>query len=281
MYKPLFLFLSCCVSTAIAATLSIGFVQSTGEFRLDGSAIRGNSTLFEGNIIETAATRSLLSLSGAQIMLAPGSRARIFHDHAILEKGTTVIRESDHFVLQAAGLSIVPAAKESVVQIDMYGGMKISVATRVGSAEVRNAAGIVVANLHQGSALAFASQTEASTNVTLSGEVIASKGKYFLTDTTTNVTVQLEGPNVSKWVGKDVLVKGTIVTGSQPAAGATQVVYVSGIESLAGTGASASAVHAGLSGLAKAAVIGGVSAGGAVVGLAAAGAFTTTTPVSR
>jgi uncharacterized protein YdeI (BOF family) len=281
MYKPLFLFLSCCVSTAIAATLSIGFVQSTGEFRLDGSAIRGNSTLFGGNSIETVATRPLLSLSGAQITLAPDSRAKIFHDHAILEKGTTVIRESDHFVLQAAGLSIIPAAKESVVQVDVSGATKISVATRVGSAEVRNATGIVVANLHQGSTLAFASQTDAPSNVTLSGEVVASKGKYFLTDTTTNVTVQLEGPTVSKWVGKDVLVKGAIVSGSQPAAGATQVIQVAVIESLAGTGAAAAAAHAGLSGMVKAAVIGGVSAGGAVVGLAAAGAFTTTTPVSR
>lgn len=280
MYKSLFLFLSCCVSTALAATLSVGFVQSTGEFRLDGSAIHGNSTLFEGNVIETAATRSLLSLSAAQLTLAPDSRAKVFHDYAVLEKGTTVIRESDHFVLRAAGLSVVPVAKDSVVQIDISGPSKISVATRIGTAQVRNAEGIVIANLHQGSALAFAARAEDTANITLSGQVEVSNGNYFLTDTTTNVRVQLEGPNLGKWTRKDVLIRGTTVAGATPAGGATQLVHVVAIESLAGNKKPVGAVLGGPT-LTKVAVISGVSAAGTIVGLAAAGSFTSSTAVSR
>ena len=42
-----------CLVLLIAGPASIGVVQSTGEFRVDGSAIRGNSTLFEGSVVET------------------------------------------------------------------------------------------------------------------------------------------------------------------------------------------------------------------------------------
>lgn len=281
MLKPLILlFTGSSLSVAMAASLSIGFVQSTGNFRIDGSTILGNSTLFEGTQVETSLARSVLQLPSAQITLSPESSAKVFHDHTILEKGTSLLKESNSHRIEAKTLRIAPVSRESIIQVEITGPSQVAIASRRGSAEVRNSAGVLVASLRPGAALSLNAQAAATTTVTMSGQVVSRNGNYFLTDTTTNVTVQLEGPDVAKFSGKQVVINGSITSGSQPAGGASQVIHVTSITNLAAGGAAPAAVS-GLSALAKGAIIAGVSAAGAVVGLAAAGSFTSTTPVSR
>jgi len=53
----------CLLFVAMAAPLSIGFIKSTGDFRVDGSTIRQNGTVFDGNLIETTAARSVIELA--------------------------------------------------------------------------------------------------------------------------------------------------------------------------------------------------------------------------
>lgn len=280
MLKPLvFLVTGGGLSVAMAASLSIGFVQSNGEFRVDGSTIRGNSTIFDGNLVETTSSRSVLQLSGVQITLSPDSRAKVFRDHTVLERGTSLVKESDRHVIEAETLRIAPAAKDSVIQVEITGPSQVDIAARSGSAEVRNSAGVLVASLHPGVALSFNAQAAAATAVKMSGIVTSKNGSYLLTDSTTKVTVQLDGTNLARYVGKQVQVNGSIASGSQPVVGATQVIHVASISSLA-TGGAATAAATGLSIAAKAAIIGGVSAGGAAAGLAAAGTFTSPAPAS-
>lgn len=50
--------ISGCLQVMIGAPREIGTVRSLGEFRVDGAAIRGNGTLFDGDVIETAFMRS-------------------------------------------------------------------------------------------------------------------------------------------------------------------------------------------------------------------------------
>lgn len=279
MLKPLILlFTNGGLSVAMAATLSIGVAQSKGDFRIDGSTIVGNSTLFEGNLIETNSTRSILQMPDAHIALSPESRAKVFRDRTILERGTGVIMEADKHVIEANTLRIAPASKESVIQVEITGPSQVAVASRKGSAEIRNAAGALVASLNPGKTLAFNAQAGAPTSVTMSGQVVSRGGNYFLTDTTTNVTVQLEGSDVARYAGKDVTINGSIVSGSQPAGGASQLVHITSITRLSAGG---SGVGGGVSTLTKVAVISGVSAAGTIIGLAAAGSFTGTTTVSR
>src|ERR1039457_5555477 len=76
-----------------AAAPSIGFVKSAGEFRVDGSAVRGNGNVFEGTLVETTAARSVIQLADTQITLAPDSRARIYRDHTVLEKGSGLVKD--------------------------------------------------------------------------------------------------------------------------------------------------------------------------------------------
>jgi len=147
------------------------------------------------------------------------------------------------------------------------------VAARSGGATVRNASGVLVANLRTGMALAFDTGAAASTAVQISGLVELRNGNYLVTDGTTQVVSQLQGADLAQYAGKKVDVTGSLVSGPAPLAGATQVVHVIRIR-LAATGA-AGAAGAAVAGshVAAIAVIGGVGVGGTVVGLAAAGSF--------
>src|ERR1051325_5711402 len=140
MQRSIFsLIASGCLLVAGAVPNSIGFVRSTGDFRVDGSTVRGNSTLFDGSVIETVTARSVVQLDIGQLTLAPASRARIFHDRAILEKGAALLRDTDKLVFEANTLQVAPSAKDSVLQVDVQSPSRIAVSARSGSAQVRNA----------------------------------------------------------------------------------------------------------------------------------------------
>ena len=110
-----------------AAAPSIGFVKSAGEFRVDGSAIRGNGTVFEGALVETTTARSVIQLAGTQITLAPDSRVRVYRDRSVLEKGSESVKDGARHVMEAATLRITPSAPGSVVQIDLTAPTRVTV----------------------------------------------------------------------------------------------------------------------------------------------------------
>jgi len=264
------------------ASPSIGFVKSPGEFRVDGSSMNGNGTVFDGTLVETAAARSTIQLDGARITLAPESRLRVYRGRAVLEKGSGSLEEAAHYTIEAGSLHIAPSARASVVQIDLI-GLSATVAARGGPAEVRNSSDVLTARVVPGMALSFDPQAAPAQVVKLTGIVQFHDGAYFLTDETTQVTVQLLGPNVAKHVGRVVQITGSSVTGQTPAGGATQVVRVVAISKVAAGGAAAAAsggagaagagTSAGVSTAVILAVVGGVAVAGAVGGLAAAGTF--------
>jgi len=285
------LFVSGCLLAATATPASIGVIKSPGEFRVDGSIIRGNSNVFDGNVIETAAAQSVLELAGARITLSSQSRAQLFRDRTILQNGTGLIRNDNQHVIEAATLRILPASKDSVLQIETSSPRDVTVTARSGSAEVRNSAGLLVASLRPGMTLAFAPQAGASAAASMTG-ILQVKGETFLlTDATTNVTVELRGTDLAKYAGKKVSVTGSIIGNRVPAAGASQVIQVTAIDSVsggkraAGTGAAgagaAGAATGGISAGATAAIVAGVGVTGAVAGLALTGSFSGTSAVSR
>jgi hypothetical protein len=292
-----------------AASPSIGFVKSGGEFRVDGSAVRGNGTVFEGALVETSSARSVIQLTGARIILSPDSRVRVYRDRTVLEKGSGLVKDVDRHVIEAATLHIAPTARDSVVQIEIMSPSHVRVATSGGAAEVRHSSGILTASLRPGMALAFEPQAAAAAAVKMTGVIESRNGAYFLTDETTKVTIQLlEGAEVSKYVGKKVEITGSSIPGANPAGGASQLVRAvtikpvggkakAGAVAVAGAGAAGGAAGgaaagaaagaagagaaAGLSGAAVGAIVGGVAVGGTVGGLAASGTFSSDPSVSR
>ena len=257
-----------------AATGSIGVIRSSGDFRVDGSMVRGNGTVFDGNTIETTTSRSVVQLDAAQITLGPDSRAKVYRDRTILEKGAGLLRDAGTHVFEAASLRIAPAAGDAVIQVDVEGPSRISVSARSGGVLVRNSGGDLVASLRAGSELEFDTQAGASTAVKIRGVVELRNGNYFVTEATTHVTFQLQGPDLAKYVGKLVTITGSAIPGATPLGGASQVVQAVSIQPVA-TGAAAGAAGAAATGshVAAIAIIGGVAVGGTVIGLAAVGSL--------
>jgi hypothetical protein len=257
--------------TFLSAASSIGFVKSTGDFRVDGAAIRGNGTVFEGNLIETGPARCVLQLANAQITLAPESRARVYHDRTVLERGAGIVQAGGGHRIDAATLRIAPSARYSVVQIEITSPTYVTAGTHGGGAEVRNIAGVLVASLQAGKALAFNPRAAAAAAVKMTGLIDSHNGAYFLTDETTKVTVQLkESSDAARYAGQKVEITGSSIPGSRPAGAASQLVRAVTVKPAGGRDKGAAA--AGLSG-ARATIVGGVAAAGVVTGPLAAGIF--------
>jgi hypothetical protein len=267
IYKSCLLLVSAGALAVAAAPDSIGYVRSAGDFRMDGSTVRGNSTVFAGSVIETQAARSVVQLSGAQITISPESRAKIYGDHTVLMKGQGLIREAGRHFLEADSLRISATSNDAVLEVDIQSAKHVSVYARTGSAEVRNAAGLLLADVRPGLALSFDEQTGGSNAVELQGVVTVRDGKYFITDPTRNVTAELRGNDLAKLVGKTVKITGSLIPNATPAQGATEVVQVTG------SNPSAPPTGGGHGSWGTIAIVGGVVIAGTLGGLAAAGSF--------
>lgn len=275
MMKELFTLLaSGSLFVATAVTPSIGFVKSSGTFRVDGLTIRGNSSLVEGNVVETSQAWSTLEIGGVQIALLPDSRAKVYRDHTRFEKGAGVASGAGAYVIEAAPVRVAPATKDTIVEVELRGPSGVVVSARNGAASVRSTAGVLLASMRPGESLAFepepqAGQGGASGPVTITGTLTKNGDTYTVTDETTHTTYQIQGKDLAKEVGKRVKVVGSIVpnTAAVPVVAATTVTPVA-------------AVAGGLS----AAAIAGIAVAGATglgLGVAAAdGAFSSSTASS-
>jgi hypothetical protein len=279
----LFSLLSCSgLVFLVAAPPSIGMIRSMGDFQVDGSTVRGNATIFEGSTVQTTAVASTIQLSsGTEIVLEPGSRVKLYRDKSILERGAQSIKNSRGHLIEAATLRISPADNSTVAEIRAQDSNRVSIAARMGSVDVRNGVGVLIASVRPGWALAFDTQAgNAPTASKVSGCLVKKGDKYLLTDRTTHVTIELQGPEVAKSAGHQVEITGSMVPSATPAGGASQVVQIVSVDSVgAPCGGSAGGVAAGAGGGAAlstgaiVAIVGGVAAVAATVGLAAAGTF--------
>lgn len=277
--------LAATISLLPAATPSIGVALSSGSMTVDNSLVPGNATLFDGNTIQTGATSSRLQMKNGKLAeLDADSSAKVYSDHMVLESGSG--EASGRYGVVAKSLRIAgDSARVSVF------GNTVEVAALSTPVTVSNSAGIQVANLMPGRALAFTPQESgAMAAATLTGVVRKVGDSYLLTDTTSNVTVQLSGGGVEKYEKHMVRVTGTPASGATPVAGATQVLNVTNIEdqgrakrgAAAGAAAAgAAAAGAGAAATTTAIVIAGVAVA-ATIGVSAgvlATQTTSTTPV--
>ena len=280
--------------SAAAASPAIGTVVARGAFRIDNATVSGNATLFEGATVESGAAGSSVELaSGARMTLGAASKGRIFGDRMVLERGASRLEKTEGFRIEARGLTIQPETGNSTGRIALAGSTRVQVAALSGTFRVLNSRGMVVARIAPGLTLAF--EPQASNGLSrLTGRVVNRGGHYLLTDETTNVTVEVAGPEVAKAVGKRVEVTGSLDPAATPVSDASQFIRVTSVRPLpgsataaagsGGTAAGGSGTGGGLAISSTAiAIIGGVAAAAVVGGLAAAGTLSggTVAPVSR
>lgn len=267
-----FLIAGCALALSGAST-SIGVVRSYGDFKVDGAAVRGNSTLLTGDVIESMTMNTTAKLGKAEVTLLPDSRVTVYKDHTTLQKGTTLLRGTSHS-MEAGTLRIVPSEEHSLVQVGYSDKKVISISTHAGAAEVFTSKGELLASLNPGGALAFepgpgtgagasgARQAGANAPIQLHGTLTTKDGKYFVVMDGKLYQVTSSTINLSSYVGKVIDATASIVS-------VTPDLTVVAINTVT---AAAAAAGAGLS-TATILVIVGAGSAGIVGGLAAAGTF--------
>jgi hypothetical protein len=252
-----------CLVSVAASPSSIGFVVTRGQAAVDGAVVRGNSTLFQGSLVEAGdATSDLMLPGGSNLLLQPGSAARVYREHAVLENGTATQRGSQGYLI-ADGLKVSTLSPSGAVVVGVKDRSHIDVLAQGGNAEIRNPAGTLIARLEAGKAFRFALQASPQnapqqgtspsvpqappsavpaapaaapgTQLTLHGIVrkdhAGRYGHYLLTDLATNVTYELQGSGLDDLVGGSVEVTGSVI--DTPAAqGASRVLSVSDIHQM-------------------------------------------------
>jgi len=261
-----------------AATPAIGVAKARGSFRLDNATVYANSTLFDGSAIETGEVSSELQLNGgARLLLASGSRGKVYRDRLVLEMGAAQLKATENYPIEARSLRVLPAGRDSTARVVLDKAGQVGVAAVNGPVQVTSAQGILVANVLAGGALNLTPQAAAAPS-RVSGCLQQKDGRFLLTDMTTHVTVELQGPGLEKEVGNAVEIVGAMIPGAKPAPGATQVIRVSELKQagrkcpVPAVGAGAAAIPV-LSTGAKVAVIGGAVAATATTAAWASGVF--------
>ena len=294
---------------APAATPVIGTVTSPGAFRIDNATITGNATLFEGATVETHVVASSMVLPGrARVTLAPESRARIFGDHMILEKGAGRLEQATGFSIEARRLTVHPGIGSASARVALAGPLRVQVAAMIGPFRVLNQRGVLVANVSPGEALEFEPQADSGATK-LTGRLLHKDGHWVLTDETTHVTAELVGQGLGDQEGKCVQVTGELDATVRAVSEASQFIRVGEIKHLekgcaasaaknksgkgaaaagaggaAGKTAGAGGAAGGTAAITTIAIVGGVAVAAAVGGLAAASALPgqgASTPISQ
>lgn len=139
------------VGQAYAAAPTVGLVVARNTIRIDSSPIRGNATVFNGNVLESAGGTSELRLNnGGSVHMAPNARVRMFQNVAELQSGKIQMSGA-----QANANNIrVEAALGSSAVLDRAGN-RVVVGSLQGAVRVTNKQGVLLARLEPGNALAF------------------------------------------------------------------------------------------------------------------------------
>lgn len=215
-----------------AVTPVIGFITATGPVQLDASPVARHGTLFEGSTVETYMAGSQLEIpKEMKASLGAASRAKIFRDHMILEKGDSQWSGSSRYWVQARGLRIGSTDSAAVATVSLRGDKQVFVMAAGGPVRIANAQGLAIAWVKEGRTLQLEPPTPgaAITASTLTGCLQESAGHFFLVDQTTAVKVEVRGPGFAQEVGNQVTVTGVRDASGKPAADASQLIDATGV----------------------------------------------------
>lgn len=243
--------------TLTASPPVIGVARSWGTFFVNEASVPGSATVFDGTSLKTADAASTLNLNGGErVLLASNTMVKIYAGRLQLDRGTAEFGGSTAYRVEARSLRIGGSDAAARVRVAIDRQNRVLVASLGGGAEVRNSRGMLVARVPAGMALSLSAASPDA--VEISGILQEENGKFYVTDTTTNVRVQLHGGDVKQLVGKSVHVTGTVESAATEAGDPMVVSVTSATAATAGVGVGAG-VGAGV----------GTGAGAAGAGIAA------------
>lgn len=149
--------LSCgCLVGYAAVPVSIGILVTNTPALVDGIPIRGNSTLFAGNVVKAASAASSLRFAdGSSLVLQPGAQVRVFRDYSVLDQGVATQTGSNRRALIVDGLTVSSLSRSGAVAAAWRDSSHFEAVAENSPAEVRTPVGQLVARLNQGERLTF------------------------------------------------------------------------------------------------------------------------------
>ena len=222
-------------STSLTA---IGLVRASGEFTIDGSRARDNSTVFQGSVISTTNAASHIVLEdGTRIDMGLDSRSRIYRDHVTIEQGLAQVSASNRYAVIAEKIRIDSPLRTLVRVTD---SRTVAVAALQGVTEVKNGKGIPVAMVPPGKTLEFGDSQTPAGEVAVTGCLERIEGKsgnpkavhFLLQDQTTNVIAELVGPGLERLAGMKVTAAGPIDPATKATSPASETIRVRDLNAL-------------------------------------------------
>src|SRR5437879_5584592 len=90
----------------------------SGLAKVDNSDIRGNASILDGSVVETAKGTSRIALqSGARVELASDSLGKVYQDHVVLEKGMGQLHAASNFQVVANELRVSGTGSDSTLRV--------------------------------------------------------------------------------------------------------------------------------------------------------------------
>jgi len=219
-----------------AAPLHIGMVTADGRLWVDSAGVSNHATIFEGSVVETEEVPAKLRLAGgAAVWLDVASRADVFQDHLLLQKGSAQLDGGLAFRIEAGTLRVALASPESRAMVSMRDSGAVQVGALNGEVQVRNAQDVMVAQVDPGRPVELRPDSGGGSMVT--GCVSRLGKSLVLQDEVSGVTVELRGKGLNNYLGKRIQVTGAAVGPGTTAA--AQVIQASALKVL-GTGCAAS-----------------------------------------
>lgn len=131
-----------------AKTAPIGSVVAHGDLRLDGFAVKGSGTAFDGTLVETGSgsqsDADLLLSNGTRINLHSDSRVTLYRDHLVLDRGEAVMTAPAPFQVEVKGLLVRTTGPTAGERIALDGGGGVGVVAQTGQLEVIGSRGEVL-----------------------------------------------------------------------------------------------------------------------------------------
>ena len=297
----------------MAKSPAIGIATASGHFSLTGgepsdapSEVWGNSTLFDGATVQTGQASGELALrNGVKVQLGASSKAKVWENRVLLQKGVGQLLAPASYEIDAAGLKIkTDGARLRVALTD-----RVEIASFSGAARVTTQAGFLLASIPAGRSMSFSMQAGQTGVMTRTGCLLYKDGHFILQDENTQEVAELTGANLAQNTGNRVEVTGSASSAKPAVTIATVLLNVTTItqksqggclsvasaldaktEAPAGAPAAtaptapapttpASTTGGGMSSGAKTAIIVGVAGGAAAgIGIALAGHKSSTSP---
>lgn len=285
LVNKIFIVLGALAGLAAGGPRYIGVVTAPGPFWIDGTGVTEHATMFEGSSVETNGDAVKIELNNTvQALLDAGSRARVYGNHLVLEKGRCQLDRGADYQIEARSMQIGLGSPQSRVVVAISDTGVVEVGALAGEARVLNTSGIEVSRVETGRTVELRPAEGQDTSV-LRGCVSKVPKAYVMRDEASGINVELRGAEIGRAVGSRIEVRGAMAPKARASAPAAQVIEAAEIKIIgtgcattitaAGTGSRARVAPAHAGGVASAGSGGGVPTaviGGVAVAAGAGGA---------